>query len=238
MDESSIGALTFDVFGTVVDWRTSVIREGQAFGKPRGISVDWGKFADAWRGLYQPAMEEVRSGRRPWAKLDELHRESLVRLLGDFGIIGVSPAEIDHLNHAWHRLDPWPDAVPGLARLKRRFTLATLSNGNIALMVDMAKRAGLPWDAILGAEVARAYKPTPEAYLRSAEALGLRPEQCLMVAAHPADLASAARCGLRTAYVPRPLEFGPGRPGSQPEPGQPFDVVAGDFVELAERLGC
>jgi 2-haloacid dehalogenase len=238
MDESAIGALTFDVFGTVVDWRTSVIREGQAFGKPRGISVDWGKFADAWRGLYQPAMEEVRSGRRPWAKLDELHRESLVRLLGDFGIIGVSPAEIDHLNHAWHRLDPWPDAVPGLTRLKRRFTLATLSNGNIALMVDMAKRAGLPWDAILGAEVARAYKPTPEAYLRSAEALGLRPEQCLMVAAHPADLASAARCGLRTAYVPRPLEFGPGRPGSQPEPGQPFDVVAGDFVELAERLGC
>jgi 2-haloacid dehalogenase len=238
MDESAIGALTFDVFGTVVDWRTSVIREGQAFGKPRGLSVDWGKFADAWRGLYQPAMEEVRSGRRPWAKLDELHRESLVRLLGDFGIIGVSPAEIDHLNHAWHRLDPWPDAVPGLTRLKRRFTLATLSNGNIALMVDMAKRAGLPWDAILGAEVARAYKPTPEAYLRSAEALGLRPEQCLMVAAHPADLASAARCGLRTAYVPRPLEFGPGRPGSQPEPGQPFDVVAGDFVELAERLGC
>lgn len=238
MDESAIGALTFDVFGTVVDWRTSVIREGQAFGKPRGLSVDWGKFADAWRGLYQPAMEEVRSGRRPWAKLDELHRESLVRLLGDFGIIGVSPAEIDHLNHAWHRLDPWPDAVPGLTRLKRRFTLATLSNGNIALMVDMAKRAGLPWDAILGAEVARAYKPAPEAYLRSAEALGLRPEQCLMVAAHPADLASAARCGLRTAYVPRPLEFGPGRAGSQPEPGQPFDVVAGDFVELAERLGC
>jgi len=238
MDESSISALTFDVFGTVVDWRTSVIREGEAFGKPRKLSVDWGKFADAWRGLYQPAMEEVRSGRRPWAKLDELHRESLVRLLGDFGITGVSPAEIDHLNYAWHRLDPWPDAVPGLTRLKRRFTLATLSNGNIALMVDMAKRAGLPWDAILGAEVARAYKPTPFAYLRSAEALGLRPEQCLMVAAHPADLASAARCGLRTAYVPRPLEHGPGRPGSQPEPGQPFDVVAGDFVELAEKLGC
>ena len=238
MDESAIGALTFDVFGTVVDWRTSVIREGEAFGKPRRLSVDWGKFADAWRGLYQPAMEEVRSGRRPWAKLDELHRESLVRLLGDFGITGASPAEIDHLNYAWHRLDPWPDAVPGLTRLKQRFTLATLSNGNIALMVDMAKRAGLPWDAILGAEVARAYKPTPEAYLRSAEALGLRPEQCLMVAAHPADLASAARCGLRTAYVPRPLEFGPGRPGSQPEPGQPFDVVAGDFVELAEKLGC
>jgi 2-haloacid dehalogenase len=238
MDEASISALTFDVFGTVVDWRTSIIREGEAFGRPRRLSVDWAKFADAWRGLYQPAMEEVRSGRRPWAKLDELHRESLVRLLGDFGIPDVSPAEIDHLNYAWHRLDPWPDVVAGLTRLKRRFTLATLSNGNIALMVDMARRAGLPWDAVLGAEVARAYKPTPEAYLRSAEALGLRPEQCLMVAAHPADLAAAARCGLRTAYVPRPLEFGPGRAGSAPEPGQPFDVVAGDFVELAERLGC
>src|SRR5678815_1153016 len=172
MDPASINALTFDVFGTVVDWRSSIIREGEAFGKSRGLSLDWEKFADAWRGLYQPAMEEVRSGRRPWTKLDELHRESLVRLLGDFGITGVSPAEVDHLNHAWHRLDPWPDAVPGLTRLKRRFTLATLSNGNIGLMVDMAKRAGLPWDAILGAVVARAYKPTPEAYLRSAEALG------------------------------------------------------------------
>ena len=238
MDEGSISALTFDVFGTVVDWRTSVIREGEAFGARHRLSVDWAKFADAWRGLYQPAMEEVRSGRRPWVKLDDLHRESLVRLLGDFGIRDISPAEIDHLNHAWHRLDPWPDAVPGLTRLRRRFTLATLSNGNIALMVDMARRAALPWDAILGAEIARAYKPAPEAYRRSAEALGLRPEQCLMVAAHPADLAAAARCGLRTAYVPRPLEFGPGRPGSQPEPGQPFDIVAGDFVELAEKLGC
>ena len=237
MDPSSISALTFDVFGTVVDWRTSVIREGEAFGKARGLSVDWVKFADAWRGLYQPAMEEVRSGRRPWVKLDDLHRESLVRLLGDFGITGVPSAEVDHLNHAWHRLDPWPDAVPGLTRLKRRFTLATLSNGNIALMVDMARRAGLPWDAVLGAEIARAYKPAPEAYLRSTEALGLRPEQCLMVAAHPGDLAAAARCGLRTAYVPRPLEFGPGRAGSPPEPGQRFDVVAADFVDLAEKLG-
>src|SRR5216683_8011595 len=208
MDESAIGALTFDVFGTVVDWRTSVIREGQAFGKPRGLSVDWGKFADAWRGLYQPAMEEVRSGRRPWAKLDELHRESLVRLLGDFGIIGVSPAEIDHLNHAWHRLDPWPDAVPGLTRLKQRFTLATLSNGNIALMVDMAKRAGLPWDCILGAETARAYKPMPQAYLASCKHLGLPPAQVMMVAAHNGDLKAAKAQGLATAFVPRP-EHGP-----------------------------
>ena len=238
MDPASVSALTFDVFGTVVDWRSSIIREGEAFGKSHRLSVDWPKFADAWRGLYQPAMEEVRSGRRPWVRLDDLHRESLVRLLGDFAITGLSPAEIDHLNRAWHRLDPWPDAVPGLTRLKRRFILATLSNGNIALMVNMAKRGGLPWDTILGAEVARAYKPTPEAYLRSAEALGLAPGQCLMVAAHPADLTAAARCGLRTAYVPRPLEFGPGRGASKPEPAQPFDIVAGDFVDLAERLGC
>ena len=237
MDPASVSALTFDVFGTVVDWRSSIIREGETFGKARRVSIDWAKFADAWRGLYQPAMEEVRSGRRPFTRLDDLHRESLVRLLGDFGI-ALSPAEIDDLNRAWHRLDPWPDAVAGLTRLKRRYVLATLSNGNIALMVDMAKRGGLPWDTILGAEIARAYKPQPEAYLRSADALGLRPEQCLMVAAHPNDLAAAARCGLRTAYVPRPLEHGPGRAAAAPEPAQPFDVMAGDFVELAEKLGC
>ncbi|HXA97726.1 MAG TPA: haloacid dehalogenase type II [Candidatus Dormibacteraeota bacterium] len=238
MDPASVRALTFDVFGTVVDWRTSVIREGEAFGKAHRVSADWAKFADAWRGLYQPAMDEVRSGRRPWVKLDDLHRESLVRLLGDFGITGLSPADVDHFNHAWHHLDPWPDVVVGLTRLRRRFVLATLSNGNIALMVNMAKRGGLPWDAILGAEVARAYKPMPEAYQRTADALGLRPEQCLMVAAHPSDLAAAARSGLRTAYVPRPLEFGPGRGPSEPAPGQPFDVVASDFIELAEKLGC
>lgn len=238
MDLASISALTFDVFGTVVDWRSSIIREGEVFGKSHRLSVDWAKFADAWRGLYQPAMDEVRSGRRPWVRLDELHRESLVRLLGDFGVTSLSPAEIDHLNRAWHRLDPWPDAVPGLTRLKRRFVLATLSNGNIALMVNMAKRAGLPWDMVLGAEIARAYKPQPEAYLKSADCLGLRPEQCLMVAAHPSDLAAAARVGLRTAYVPRPLEHGPARAATAPEPAQPFDIVAGDFLELAEKLGC
>jgi 2-haloacid dehalogenase len=238
MDPASISALTFDVFGTVVDWRSSIIREGEAFGKAHRLSLDWAKFADAWRGLYQPAMEEVRSGRRPWTRLDDLHRESLVRLLRDFGVTSLAPTEIDHLNRAWHRLDPWPDAVAGLTRLKRRFVLATLSNGNIALMVNMAKRAGLPWDMILGAEVARAYKPQPEAYLRSADCLGLRPEQCLMVAAHPGDLVAAARCGLRTAYVSRPLEHGPARAAAAAEPGQPFDIVAGDFVELAEKLGC
>src|SRR5678816_3660758 len=209
MDPAPINALTFAVFGTVAAWRSSIIREGDAFGKSRGLSLDWEQFADAWRGLYQPAMEEVRSGRRPWARLDDLHRESLVRLLHDFGVSGLSPAEIDDLNHAWHRLDPWPDAVAGLTRLKRRYVLATLSNGNIALMVNMAKRAGLPWDTILGAEVARAYKPQPEAYLTTAALLGLAPDECLMVAAHNGDLAAASAQGFRTAFVPRPAEHGP-----------------------------
>src|SRR5690349_6649926 len=161
MDPASINALTFDVFGTVVGWRSSIIREGEAIGKSRGLSLDWEKFADAWRGLYQPAMEEVRSGRRPWARLDDLHRESLVRLLHDFGVSGLSPAEIDDLNHAWHRLDPWPDAVAGLTRLKRRYALATPPNGNIARMANMPKRPGLPWAPTLGPEAPRAHKPPP-----------------------------------------------------------------------------
>ena len=233
-----IKALTFDVFCTVVDWRSSIIREGEAFGRARGLTIDWGRFADAWRGLYQPAMDEVRSGRRPWTKLDDLHRESLVRLLGEFKIGGLTDAEIDDLNRAWHRLDPWPDAVPGLTRLKSRYILATLSNGNVALMVNMAKRAGMPWDTILGAEVAGVYKPQPKAYLRGAELLDLEPRECMMVAAHPNDLKAAAGCGFRTAYVPRPLEHGPGKAAAAtPAPGA-FDFVARDFVDLADQLGC
>src|SRR5690242_21022113 len=237
MDPASINALTFDVFGTVVDWRSSIIREGETFGKSRGLSVDWEKLADAWRGLYQPAMDEVRSGRRPWVRLDDLHRESLLRLLHEFGVSGLSPAEFDDLNHAWHRLDPWPDAVAGLTRLKRRYILATLSNGNIALMVNMAKRAGLPWDTILGAEVAKHYKPQREAYHTTAALLGLRPEQCLMVAAHNNDLAAARSFGLKTAFVPRPLERGPGGKVDI-KPAQDWDVVADSFEDLATRLGC
>jgi 2-haloacid dehalogenase len=237
MDPASIKALTFDVFGTVVDWRGSVIRECRAFGRARGIDADWERFADAWRGLYQPAMEEVRSGRRPWTKLDDLHRESLVRLLGEFNVTGVSDVEIDDLNRAWHRLDPWPDAVEGLTRLKLKYIIATLSNGNIALIVDMAKRAGLPWDAILGGDVVQRYKPQPEAYTLSAERLGLRPEQCMMVAAHAGDLRSARGCGLATAFVHRPLEHGPGAATDTASEGD-FDVVASDFVDLALKLGC
>ena len=234
---SGIKALTFDVFGTVVDWRTSIAREGEALGKARGLDVDWTAFAVAWRKLYQPQMQRVRSGELPWTKLDDLHRMSLDRLIGEFGIRGLSEAEIDHLNRAWHRLDPWPDAVPGLTRLKTKYILATLSNGNVALMVNMAKRAGLPWDTILGAEPARHYKPDPETYLSTAEYLGLKPEQCLMVAAHNGDLGAASKVGLRTAFVPRPAEHGPGQTRDL-APERAWDVVAADFVDLARQLGC
>lgn len=236
-EPATVQALTFDVFGTVVDWRSSIIREGEALGRARGLRVDWPKFADAWRGLYQPNLDRVRSGAIGWTKLDDLHRMALDRLLVDFKITGLSETEIDHLNRAWHRLDPWPDTVPGLTRLKRRYVLATLSNGNVALIVNMARRAGLPWDAVLGAEVARHYKPQPEAYLTTAAMLGLRPEQCLMVAAHNGDLAAASAVGLRTAFVPRPLEHGPGGKADV-KPDCRWDVIADSFVELADRLGC
>jgi 2-haloacid dehalogenase len=236
-EPATVQALTFDVFGTVVDWRSSIIREGEALGRARGLSVDWPKFADAWRGLYQPNLDRVRSGAIGWTKLDDLHRMALDRILVDFKITGLSETEIDHLNRAWHRLDPWPDTVPGLTRLKRRYVLATLSNGNVALIVNMARRAGLPWDAVLGAEVARHYKPRPEAYLTTAAMLGLRPEQCLMVAAHNGDLAAASAVGLRTAFVPRPLEHGPGGKADV-KPDCQWDVIADSFVELADRLGC
>ena len=175
MSVDSIRALTFDVFGTVVDWRSSIIREGRSLGAARHIEADWEAFADAWRGLYQPAMEAVRSGARPWTKLDDLHRESLLTLLERFEIKGLDEAAIDEFNRAWHRLDPWPDTVEGLTRLRTRFPLATLSNGNVALMMNMARRAGLPWDAILGAEPTRSYKPMPQTYLGTADMLGLPP---------------------------------------------------------------
>ncbi|HUN50484.1 MAG TPA: haloacid dehalogenase type II [Candidatus Sulfotelmatobacter sp.] len=237
MDASAITALTFDVFGTVVNWRASVAREIEALGRAKGFTLDWLKFADAWRALYQPAMQRVRSGELPWTRLDDLHRVSLDKLLVDFAIKGLDEAEIDHLNRAWHRLDPWADAVEGLGRLKRRFIIAPLSNGNIRLMVDMARRAGLPWDAILGAEVAHHYKPDPEAYLTAADLLMLPPAQCMMVAAHANDLQAARKVGFRTAFVWRPLEHGPERAAAT-RPTHDFDIMADDFVDLARQLGC
>ena len=234
---AGVKALGFDVFGTVVDWRASIIREGEALGRAKGLDVDWVAFTDAWRGLYQPALEKVRGGAMPWTRLDDLHRMSLDRLLEDFKIKGLGADEVEHLNRVWHRLDPWPDSVPGLTRLRKKYVLATLSNGNIALMVNMAKRAGLPWDAVLGAEPARAYKPQPEAYLRTADFLGLRPEECMLVAAHNSDLAAAARVGFRTAFVRRPTEYGPTQTRDL-RADQSWDAVAESMIDLADKLGC
>jgi 2-haloacid dehalogenase len=229
-------ALVFDVFGTCVDWRSSIAREGEELGRRLGaISVDWLAFADAWRAQYQPQMETVRSGQRPWTTLDVLHHEALATVLPAFGLGELSDADRDELTRAWHRLDPWPDVVDGLARLKSRYIIAPNSNGNIALLVNMAKRAGLPWDAILGAEIARAYKPRPEVYLRCAEALGLEPAAVMMVAAHNSDLVTAAECGLQTAFVPRPAEHGPNQM-SDLAPERAFDLIATDFIDLANQL--
>jgi len=229
-----IRALAFDVFGTVVDWRASIIREGESLGRRKDLSVNWAAFADAWRAGYQPSMERVRRGEIPWTNLDGLHRALLEELLEKFGIEGLDEAEKDHLNKVWHRLAPWPDVPEGLARLRERYVLATLSNGNVSLLVEMAKRASLPWDLILSAELVRRYKPDPEVYLMAPRLLDLEPQEVMMVAAHPDDLRAAAEVGLATALVRRPLEFGPGRSFRIPESG--FDLVAGDFVELAQRL--
>jgi len=234
----AVRALVFDVFGTVVDWRSAIVRDGRALTAAKGLAVDWEAFADAWRAGYQPAMQRVRGGEVGWTTIDRLHREILDALLPRFGLSGLDERERDALNRVWHRLDPWPDAVAGLARLKRSFTIATLSNGNVSLLVDMAKRAGLPWDTVLSAELFGHYKPDREVYPGAARVLDVAPAELLMVAAHPSDLAAAARAGLRTAYVPRPLEYGPGG-GLREAPGdQTFDVVAADFGVLADRLGA
>jgi 2-haloacid dehalogenase len=237
---NGVRALVFDVFGTVVDWRTGIARETAQFLRRHGAgSVDPFAFADAWRAGYQPAMEEVRSGQRAFTKLDVLHQENLESVLLKFGVDPATApsAELQELNLAWHRLDPWPDSIGGLRRLKSKFVVAPLSNGNIALLLNMAKRAALPWDAILGAEVVQAYKPAPEAYLRTAEVLGLRPEQICMVAAHNSDLAAARKCGMRTAFVRRHTELGPNQT-TDLSAEQDWDVIAADFNELAEKIGA
>ncbi len=236
MAGSEVKALTFDVFGTVVDWRGSIIRECEVMGAERGLNADWAAFADAWRGGYAPSMDRVRKGELPWTKIDVLHRMILDELLERFRIDGLSEADKDHLNRAWHRLHPWADSVEGLTRLRRGYTLATLSNGNVALLTNMAKNAGLPWDCILSAELVKHYKPDPEAYLGAADLLGLEPGEVMMVAAHKGDLRAAQAQGLKAAFVIRPLEFGPDREvDTTPEPA--FDFNATDFNDLAAQLG-
>jgi 2-haloacid dehalogenase len=236
-DLATVKALVFDTFGTVVDWRSSITQEVAQLAKRKGLTVDAEKFADAWRAGYAPSMNRVRTGDLPWTKLDGLHRMVLDKLLIDFGISGLTQAETDALNRAWHRLRPWPDAVSGLTRLKKKFIIAPLSNGNISLMTDLAKHSGLPWDCILGAELVRHYKPDREVYVSAAEILDLKLGEVMMVAAHLGDLRAAKAVGLRTAFVPRPFEFGPnGKPDLQPD--QAVDVAAKDFIDLAVKLGA
>ena len=231
-----VKALFFDVFGTLVDWRTSIAREAEHILRPLGRTLDWPAFADAWRGEYQPAMEEVRADALPFSKLDVLHRRNLERILPRFGLAGLAEDVLADLNLAWHRLDAWPDVPPGLARLKPTLLLAPVSNGNISLMVDLARRNGLPWDAILGAEIAGDYKPKPRVYLAACAAFDLPPADCMMVAAHSGDLAAAAALGLRTAHVARPDEHGPGT--GERAPKGPVDVAATSLIDLADKLGA
>ena len=236
MPVGDVKALIFDVFGTVVDWRGSIIEQCAAFGQARGIERDWAAFADAWRGKYRPFMDKVRTGELPWTNLDALHRMALEEVLAEFAIDGLTDGEKAEVNFFWHRLRPWADAAPGLYRLKHRYIIAPMSNGNIALMTNMAKNGGLPWDCILGAEVARHYKPDPESYLTAVALLGLAPEQVMMTAAHQGDLLAAQKVGLRAGFVPRPMEHGPDvTPDPTPDPS--FDVVATDFTDLARQMG-
>jgi 2-haloacid dehalogenase len=236
MKAGDLRALVFDVFGTLVDWRGSIAREAEAVLAPRGVRVDWLAFADAWRAQYQPAMEEVRSGKIPFSKLDVLHRRNLEVVLKDFAVSDLDEVTRVRLNLAWHRLDAWPDVAPGLQRLRERYRIAPCSNGNISLMVNLARRNGLPWDAILGAEVARDYKPKAIVYTSAASAFDCAPAEVLMVAAHSNDLAAAAVAGLRTAHIARPDEKGPGR--GEHEPSVPVDWSAQSLTDLADQLGC
>jgi 2-haloacid dehalogenase len=236
-DSVAVKALVFDVFGTVVDWRGSIVEEGKAWGKAKGITIDWARFADEWRDGYVPSMAKVRAGELPWTNLDGLNRALLEDLLKRFHIEGLSEQEKDRWNRVWHRLKPWPDSIAGLARLKKRYTIAPLSNGNVALLSNMAKHAGLPWDLILSAELARHYKPDREVYLTAVSLLELKPEEVMMCAAHSVDLIAARSSGLRTGFIHRPAEFGPaGKPDDAKEGD--FDVVSRDIVDLASKLGA
>ncbi len=231
-----VKALFFDVFGTLMDWRSSVARESERILGDLGFQLDWLAFADAWRAEYQPGMEEVRSGRIPFSKLDVLHRANLVGMAPRFGLDGLSDEVLDDLTLVWHCLDAWPEVPAALRRLKTKFRVAPVSNGNISLMVDLARRNDLPWDAILGAEIAGDYKPKPKVYLAACAALDLEPRQCMMVAAHSNDLAAAAAYGLRTAHVARPNEHGPGT--GERSPTVPVDVAGSDLADVAAQLGA
>jgi 2-haloacid dehalogenase len=230
-------AVLFDTFGTVVDWRGSLIADFSAWGEARGLSVDWPAFVDAWRGAYRPSMDRVRDGAQPWTILDDLHRRSLDELTQHFGIAGLGEDDLLHLTHGWRRLKAWPDAIPGLVLLRHRFIVSPLSNGNVALLVNMAKFAGIEWDMVFGADIPRVYKPDPRSYLGACAMLGLQPGEVMMAAAHNYDLAAARALGLRTGFILRPTEHGQDQ-RTDLAPESDWDVVATSIVEMADRLGC
>jgi 2-haloacid dehalogenase len=230
-----VKALVFDTFGTLVDWRSSLIAELSAFGQRRGLLADWPLLVDEWRAAYYPSMDRVRNGKQPWTILDALHRQSLERLVTSLGIDGLSTQDLDELTGAWHRLNPWPDVLEGMQRLATRYFLGPLSNANVALLVRLRKFAGLPWDVILGADLWQRYKPDPEAYQGGCRLLGLRPNEVMLVAAHNYDLHAARAQGLCTGFIPRPTEYGP-RQTRDFEPEQPWTVVAADLQDLASLL--
>jgi 2-haloacid dehalogenase len=233
---SDVKALFFDVFGTLMDWRTSIARESKAVLEPLGYKIDWIAFADAWRGQYQPSMEQVRSGKLPFSKLDALHRRNLETVMPQFGVDALAEETMVHLNRAWHRLDAWPDVPPGMRQLRRKFLLAPCSNGSIAIMADLARKNDIWWDAILGSEVARGFKPMPIVYLASCEAFNLTPPECMMVAAHSRDLVAASALGLRTAHIARVNEYGPNT--GEPGPTCPVDHAASSLTALADKFGA
>ena len=232
-----IKAILFDTFGSVVDWRGSLIAELSSWGANRSIGVDWAALVEAWRGAYAPSMQRVRSGELPWTNLDRLQRESIETLAGRHGISGLSDEDFDHLTSAWHRLDPWPDAIAGLTRLRTKYIVGPLSNGNVSLLVNMAKRAGLPWDMVFATELFRHYKPDPETYLGACALLGLPPSQVMMAAAHNYDLHAARRLGLKTCFFARPGEYGPHQKIDL-APESDWDVIAADIEDVATQLGC
>lgn len=229
-------AIVFDTFGTVVDWRTSLINDLSDYGRRRGVDADWPGLVDAWRAAYHPSMDRVRKGELPWTRLDDLHRSSLDRLLAQFAIKGLTEDDLAYLNKGWHRLHPWPDSVAGLTRLKSRFIIGPLSNGNVSLLLNMAKFAGIPWDMIFGSDLFQHFKPDPETYLGVARMLDLQPNQVMMAAAHNNDLAAARRCGLQTAFFPRPAEYGPHQVRDTQAEAD-WDIVASDIEDLATQLG-
>ncbi|HEX7565605.1 MAG TPA: haloacid dehalogenase type II [Bradyrhizobium sp.] len=237
-DVSGVKALVFDVFGTVVDWRSSLIADFTQWGATRGISADWTALVDGWRGAYVASMDDVRKHpERGYVILDQLHRRSLKKLVAQFSIQGLNEADLHHLTMGWHRLHAWPDSVAGLTRLKQKYIIGPLSNGNVALLTNMAKFAGLPWDLVLSAELFEHYKPDPETYLGAARLLGLAPQQVMMVAAHNGDLKAAQQLGLKTAFVARPTEYGPLQKHDFEATGD-WDIVARDFGGVADRMGC